>query len=300
MNIPFSSRKGDHPVTVVLWVVSLVIVLLVLIVLVINLRNSFFIDTDSPICASQIRGHSALAAVSNDQVAPQISCPTEIISQQVTGSAEANSLIAEQMAKCWSQWGRGEISLFGRQEGTYCHICSMVTIGGVSEVRGLPEYLKQTQYRDVTYDAYLTNGMGSMATVADWSMGTQEPIAVVFHYSKGLTGLQRIHDMIITAGLGGNPGTGAIRGAGAGAVGAGAGLFAIGVAAGVVGAPVVIPGVVATTIVVGGATLGGGTGLLASMHARPEMNTTALVVVRPLNQDEITQLGCQYAPVANS
>lgn len=297
--------------TFAVWIVGLVITLLVLFAIVLYARNSFFIDTDSQVCASQIRGHSALATVSRGEIAPQLNCPTEIVSQQVTDNAEANSLLAEQMVKCWGQWGRGEISLFGRQEGTYCHVCSMITMSGVDEVRGLPAYLDQTQYRKgLTYAQYLAGiETGTVfdeqahAEASTVSLPATEPLGVVFYHAKGLTGMERAYSVLV-----GSPAratlVGVVAGGTAGAAGAaGIATVATGVIGTVVGGTVALP----VTVVVGGtalltvagATVGSALGLTASFQ-KPELSTMSIVVVRPLNQAEITQLGCQYAPVANS
>jgi hypothetical protein len=295
-------RRGNEPINFTLLLVSTVLVLMVAIVITIGIKNALYLDQEDSVCAKQIMAHATASKFTRGEAAPTINCPTKELS--VNGEQEeVNEYLAKELKRCWGQWGRGQYALFGRENGTYCHVCSVVEVSGVAQVQGLPQYLDTHKAtKDLTYSQYLTGtktgeyfqNEGTKA-VSAISMPTDKPLAVVFYHAKGRTQLQAIRDMIF-----GSPAQGAAMGAAAGGTAAGAALFGVGVVAGVVGAPVVIGGFVASTVMLAALSAGAAGGLWVSIEGRTEFDTMSAVVIRPLDRNNISAIGCVYAPVTNT
>ena len=231
-------------------------------------------------CAAEVRTHATMMSVTKELANPSaINCPTNVI--MVNGEVAAKAVIADEMVRCFNQWGRGELRLFGDQEGVYCHVCGMVYVQGTPEVRDLGAYLTTTEVpgKGVTYAEALSGVVsgdlyrpsGAPAPGEDVLL-TSVPVGIIFRYEKGASFGTAVQNWIadpkkaLPAGLAGGIGV---------AVGIGAGVVSGG------------------TIVVAGGLIGASTAFLG----REPLDTIASVNARSLDPGNITALGCDYAPV---
>ena len=271
------NRRAQHQ-----WNLAALILLAAAVIIAVMLLLAFSGAWRSSMdCSAEVRSHAVVARVSKDLVDPSaIRCPTNVI--RASGE-EANAAIAGEMLRCWEQWGRGELRLFGDQEGTYCHVCGMVYVDA-PEVRGLFEYLKEERTRDGrTYLEALAptatgDSFAGAAPLAEAVLPTERPIGVIFTYAKGTDAVTRL----VSSSLG-EPGVGLSVGAiaGGGVVWLVAPLLPAG--------PV---GWVAGGAIVTGSALAGA---ISSYLVRAPLDTLAVVTARPL--DPIGLGGCDYAPV---
>jgi hypothetical protein len=254
-------------------------------------------------CKAEVLSHAKIAQATSGTSQPTIHCPTKRVVVNVKSEDLAKQAIAEQMKRCWSIWGAGQLDLFGKNEGSYCHVCSMVTVKGVGEVHDFTAYLDEAKATDtLTYTEYLSgertgsffNGTEFKDTTPTFT--TEQPVAVIFFYGKGLQSSDKFRNMML-----GNARVSTAAGGAAGAlIGAAAGkaIIVIGTAAGATGVGLPVTAIAWT--VGGGITVAGmGAGLLASTHGTASPDTIAAVVARPYTEDGLKDLGCQYDPVSN-
>ena len=279
--------------------VILAVTILVAIIIIKALRTtSDNLDTDAA-CVAQITAHSAIVRVTKEISSPSITCPTRVISLETTDEDTVKAKLASEMLKCWNTWGRGEQKLFGSQERVYCHVCSMVAVQGVSSITGFSTYLDTTEVKDgMTYSAllqgkksgtYFSDTEAKKAALA--SFPTDKPVGVVFMYAKGKTSMEKVQTVLL-----GNPAAGATVGAVGGAA---IGYFAAGAIISLTGAGTVAGIVMMAGAMTVGAGTGAGAGFLGSLKLRPDSSYMSLVVVRPLTTEQISNLGCDYAPAGN-
>jgi hypothetical protein len=301
------NRKGDHPVNFVLIFVSMVLILLVSILVFIGIKRALFDDIPDGACAREIRAHATAVKFTEGTAAPTIKCPTRVLNLDTQDEVVVNKVLAEEMKRCWAQWGRGQYDLFGkdidsREDGMYCHVCSMMYVEGIAETTSFPAFLDANMAtKDLTYAQYLTGettgtyfDQEPLKVPATIRIPLDEPVGVIFYYAKGQTGTERFVAKVL-----GTPAQGAIKGAAAGASVGAVTVFGLGLVAGTVGAPVVIGGFAATTIVMMTTSAGGAAGLWASVYEVPHLDTMSGVVARPLTSGQMLGLGCTYAPVSN-
>jgi hypothetical protein len=257
-------------------------------------------------CVSQIRTHAAAVRVLKELKAPPITCPTKKV--PVKEGEDPRAVIAKEMKRCWDMWGNGKTRLFGEELGMYCHVCSMVHVPSGDEVVGLQEYLARTQIPSkipgtsaLTYAQYLSGVRDGeyfdnedFKKAAAASMPTSAPIGVVFYYIKGIEWQQRFYNQIanpVSLGVAGSVGGGVV-----------AGLVAFGTvaAASGVGLPVgIVSYAVAGVVTVGGMLAGAYFGAWEGVASRYDIDYMAMIIVRPLTDEDIRMLGCTYAPAAN-
>lgn len=272
-------RRGE--VNVLMLLVVLILVLLVSLGVFDLVREIYDEAEADASCASQVRAHAAAVSATREIGTIPITCPTRVLTVEEQG---ANALLAKEMKRCWDQWGRGELRLFGDKGGTYCHVCSSVTVTGAEFTSGLPEYLDMTAIgnANTTYAQYLAGRrIGTyfdgqeFRYAAKMAMRTDKPVGVIFHYEKGMRTIDKVANALVF-----NPGAGAAAGGVAGGI----------IVASFGGGPV-------TTVA--GVAAGGTLGLTGVFLARQQNDVIASVVVRPLGVEELELLGCQYLPVAN-
>jgi hypothetical protein len=250
-----------------------------------------------------MRSHATASKFTRGEAAPTIVCPSKEIVIDSENPEDVNEQLAKEMKRCYSQWGRGTLDLFGRENGTYCHICSTVDINGVNEIKGLPQYLDTHKAtKDLTYMEYFagTKSGGYFTSTGLKDVGatvlpTDKPLGVIFYHAKGRTELEKLRDDLI-----GSPAQAATIGGTAGAAATGVALFGVGVVVGVTGVPLVIGGFAASTLMLAGISGGAAGGLWVSITQRTEFSAMSGVVIRPLDRSNIDALGCKYMPVANS
>lgn len=275
-------RQGQDSMSTVLTFTIVLLVIIISLGVILTLREMFSGTDEDAQCATQIAAHMAIVGSTKELVAPDISCPTKRQVLEVDGPQAANPEIAKAMADCWRTWQRGEVQLFGEQEGIYCHVCSVIWIDGTDKVEGLAPYLQVGTMKDGrTYAQYLSNQVSgsyfeeSQLPPPTSSLPTEMPLGVIFYYAKGQAWQSRLYNDII-----GQPGTGAAAGT----------ILAIGVVA-TAGASI--------PVIIFAGVAGGAAGGIASLFSRDDLSYMAAVVVRPVDERRIADLGCTYAPVEN-
>jgi hypothetical protein len=276
--------RGQQQMSTIVVFVLIVLVLALSVGLAILFKDVIWQTTNSVDCAAQVKAHAVIVRTSNELKAPDIKCPTQRVI--VKGEDEAKKEIAQQMKTCWDMWGKGQMQLFGEQEGIYCHICGTVRVEDAPAVRGLPAYLQaHNASKNMSYATYLTGQKsGTYYTetqfqqAAQASIATDKPIGVIFYYVKGNEWYKQMWNSI------NRPGTSTAVGTVGGAYVAGGIVSALPLSLG----PQVI-------VVLAGATAGAATGLIASVYGRATNSYMAAVVVRPLSEQDVKELGCQYA-----
>jgi hypothetical protein len=292
-------KRGEtHSVLFYLAIMIITIVVLSGVFLVIHQTSKRLTD-DAP-CATQILGHSVAVRITNELAAPTISCPTRRIVKEVHSEEEGKKIVADQMVKCWDQWGKGKLALFGEKPANYCHICSTVELTGVPELTKFGAYLEtERATQSQTYSQYLrgvksgtffeeaaipklTNG-GTFAPIS-----TDKPIGVVFYYAKGQDKIDQLRNKLVQPAVGGSVGL---------AAGAGVALIAIGVVTSATGVGIPVGVALATTGA--SAAFGGVAGVVGGNTARAPLSFMTVVTVRSLSSEDIATLDCEYDPVSN-
>lgn len=270
----------SHPLALIL----LLAMIAIAIVLLVKLSGVWRSNANTYDCSSEVRAHAAILKSTKDLANPaSIRCPTNVIRAQ--GEETARTAIAAEMLRCWNQWGRGELPLFGDTTGTYCHVCGMVYVDGTSQVTGLQEYLATTKVPR-SEQTYLADMMAveqgdlfdpaeAFQTVEDVPLSTGAPIGVIYRYTKDAQTGQLVQNWVA------HPTRSLPGGLGAGA--------ALGVAAVYGGASLATGG----TLLIAGGIVGG----IAGFEGTEPLDTIASVHVRELDPAGLASLGCDYAPV---
>jgi hypothetical protein len=297
-------KRGETQ-SVLFYLMAMIITLIVIVGIFLVIRSTAKKTIDDAPCAAQILGHSVAVKLTKDLAAPTINCPSRRIAKEVQSEEEGKKLVADQMLQCWDQWGKGKLKLFGEKPLIYCHICSTATVQGVPELGNFGKYLDETPATPTqTYSQYLRGEKSGTffdkATFPALSEGgalaplrTEKPIAVIFFYAKGQYKIDELRNKLLQPEVAGT--SGAVTGAAAAA----GSLYAIGtvLTATGVGSPF---GVV--SYVVGG-VIGAGAGsasvLAQATSLRADASVMTVVVARPLDEQDIGRLGCDYAPVSN-
>jgi len=285
------AKKGQESSTPALGFVLLVVVLVVSLSLLFIFRDNFFQKEDDTSCISQIKAHLATVALSKEKVSLKINCPTKRVDIETEEQEEARKVIADEMKRCWTMWQQGEKKLFGEKEGLYCHVCTMITIQGVSEVNGLQEYLNTHKAtKTQTYSEYLIGKKGGdyfneavQAENAQLVIRTDKSLGVIFYYAKGQEWYNMLRNKVV-----GEPAVGTAAGVASGLFIAGAIVSATGV-----GIPVGI------VIFTAGAAVGAAGGFFASLAAREDSDYFSFIAVRQLTEDDAGSFGCQYSAASN-
>jgi len=293
-------RKGIHATYAVAGFAVFGMVVIVSILVFLSLKDVYEKTEENARCSSQIRAHATMVSFTSDLKTPKIVCPTEVV--LIPPNDDPNPILAQQMKRCWDTWGKGQLQLFGREEGLYCHVCSMSYIAG-GEVRGFDTYLDEQKISPLgdTYTGYFTGAVSGAKFVDDARPGSvsvlpaTDPIAVIYYHAKGQDGIDKVYNAVV-----GTPRRTTIVAAVAGAIIGGVAVFAaVPSGGGSLIAGAVLVGKV-TTGVVAGAAAGGSGGFFASLFGREDLDSMSAIVVRPLNVQNVSALGCTYAPVANA
>jgi hypothetical protein len=282
-------RRGNIEIVIIMTLLS---VTLFTIILILQAQKRVFDDqTKYGACADQIKAHASIVSFTNGVASPGITCPTNHIAKEVVDQDEAKKVLADQMARCWREWGEGKYKLFGGQEGLFCHVCSIVDLQGVEKLEGFPSYLDTHKANeDLNYGQYLTGtNSGGYFTGAQFQNQaedqflTDKPVAVIFTYSKGLGWDAKLWNKIKPS-----PTTSTLGGAALG-------ILALG--------SVAISGGLSTPVVIAagttGGAMGGGLGLYAGISSTAETDYRSMVVIRSMDP-RLKDLGCTGDFAANS
>jgi hypothetical protein len=290
-------------VETVLYVVGLGVIILLIVFAAPKILNAH----EKYDCAGQVKISGVFSEGTKGHFATDIDCPSETFVVGNEDDEEVKAFIAEEMKGCWDNWGQGNSMLFD-QNGIFCHICDYITFKEKSgEVQGFNQYLWETEAPGSTmnYMTYFMPGRKgeryeSYQPPADMSADQKlgPPIdkskghAVIFYYLRGDKEIDFFMAQISENSL--------LRTKGA-AEGAGVGI----VAGGLVGAAalggtvcVLVTGGTCALLIGGVAAVGGLTGgaMGAFIEENPP-NYASFLLFRELTEEELTQLGCKYAPV---
>lgn len=78
--------------------------------------------TDS--CKDSIAAHSFMATATAGDVFTKIKCPTTYLTLNPNNATKTKKAIAEDMHKCWYEWGLGQGRYF-KGDGTFCYVCGV-------------------------------------------------------------------------------------------------------------------------------------------------------------------------------
>jgi len=277
-----NDESDDYGEVIVLISVFFMVVI-VGIVLIIRFLGGYTQVSPDIDCASQVLANARVSTISKGYANPDINCPTKEIVLQGADENLLKRTLAEEMATCWSVWGKGKYTLFTDDDITFCHVCATVQADGVENLDSFPSYLAQNKIDgDQSYLEYISGQLqgdyftkDDFKSVSTYNMPTDQLMGVFFYYAKGHSTFENFMNSVFS-----NPKSGAAWGAAVG----------VGVAS-VVSAGTIPTGV----IVLGGGVVGGASGFLLHEPA----SSVSMVVVRPLTADGIKDLGCMYAPAAN-
>jgi len=307
-----NSKKGDS------WgYVQYAVLATIVIVLLAAFTYNYFSKVKEKLaiqdCKNSIGAHALLASITDFEIITDIKCPTRQIVVKTDNEDKAKKQIAEDMRRCWYEWGRGNLTLF-EGDGVFCHVCSVYTFKPENKsINGFVYYLGKERiplrFPDdpigVSYQDYF-QGFNSpnskeelpditlpeFATfVAEDYIDTSQKYATIFVYASGKT------DKTKALENGGRIGM-ATRGGieillGTAAVGAG-----VSSAIGMIGTAAAVNFWNPLGWVLGGAVLIG-TGIYVASEALSHDETVwrSYIKFKPYNSDELRTLGCEKAPV---
>lgn len=283
------------------------VVALVLLSVQFSIFDGLWRSLDEADCTAQIRAHHVIASTGHKLFTP-IDCPTsEVVIEADASEEAARHEVAEQLRLCWKRWGRGRLELFP-SEGTYCHYCSYIDLSATGrELSGLHEYLATATLEgsDETYLSYLAAYQSDparleeviaspevQAALARSTYPPEQEYGVLFLYVRGKEDLRDLYEYMMwqssLAEATGKPSAiiALIIGNTAGHVGGRAigGIGPQGFILEQVGA--------LTTTALSYATLQGSAYLFSE---ESEMDVAALIVLVPLEGEQLRRLGCDYA-----
>jgi len=295
------SKKADEFMVVVVIIIGLV----ALLVLGAFIRK-VYIDTktrlEAQTCADSIATHAFMADKTGRDIFTDIKCPTREILVDNTGNQDkAKKTIADDMQRCWYEWGKGSYMLF-KGDGAFCHVCSVYDFkDSGNNVDGLIRFLATKKVNPVfsgdvkglTYMEYMQGyktpvvsdklkdfDMTKLSTID--SIDTSKKYASIIVYVSGKKTIEKWLE-------------GGTRTA----------VFTTGVTLGVVGAvSAVTAGLAGLGLVnvwnpLGWLSLGAAAILSAGILIYNAVDVDdpqwiSVVVLRPYNETELEDLGCQY------
>lgn len=290
--------------------VIFVVVLLAVIGVYLAIKAAIVKMSERESCITSISTHVALVSITRDNIATYVKCPTEKITiEKKTKELDAKRELAESMRRCWKNWGEGTYTLF-KEEGIYCHVCSHITFEDkTKEYRDYEDYLMYTpmEGEKISYFMYFnsikegdaTRIFKDEETKALWNkqsfdINTNNDYATIFVYVKGR---DTIRNWLYTVGAGKSAqyvggallATGWFAGIAAGTIAAGAGISATGI-----GLPVGIIVTAAGGILFAGGYLWEKFSKDFDLKVVPESHFAGVVLL-PLTEGSLENLGCQYA-----
>jgi len=122
------------------FIAGMILVLLALIGLAFYMRATFQATemlVHEKQCAISVKQEAALhqaskatgAGYTAGDFAGNVQCSTMNVTLEGDARALAGST-ARQMQKCWQMLGNGRLEFFSRDDGAFCHICSVLTLPG--------------------------------------------------------------------------------------------------------------------------------------------------------------------------
>ncbi len=299
MKVISKLRRGELPLSFVAVFILVLASIIITFILITQFKDSSNSATEDSECISSVKAHSTAIRLSKELSGADlpIICPSHDIVVKTTNPEVVKAAVANEMKSCWYRWGEGKLQLF-KDDGTYCHVCSMIQVDGVDNIQGFSEYLDTKKANSKqTYSEYLSGAkygtyynQTEFQKSASSSMQTKN-IGVVFVYAKGKNSIDTLINTIAT------PAKGAAIGMGVGMI------IGLGVCYGVGAIVTVGTGGVGTPVLLAcaaaGAAAGGAAGMYKGYEAHKESSYMSIVLVRPLDANELNALGCQYTKAQN-
>lgn len=118
----------------------------IIILVIIYLLYTFFMDvrdlTSIQTCRNSVQAQNLLIRTTKFDVFTDIKCPTRQIKLDASDGAKVKDTIAEDMHRCWYEWGgRENLTLF-KGDGIFCHVCAIYSFKQPNaQVQGFSTYL---------------------------------------------------------------------------------------------------------------------------------------------------------------
>ena len=269
-----------------------------------NLKEAYSKAVGKTTCEASVMGHAALKLRYAD-FSGEIKCPT--IKLQINDKNEeiVKKKIADAMADCWDQFGKGKLELFS-DDSVYCSICHRITFNKEIQIKGFTGYLANNNPsgQKISYLQYLTTektqnsdfltGLSNNHIDDTILASQQNEYATIFTYIKGKKYLEEYVEKAkyITPGAG-------LMVFGAGLVFKSPVIAAA--VASVSGPAAPVAGVVAGGIAVSVGTITFGVGALwsylAATYAGVPFEHISLINFVPYDAQYIQSLNCKEIPI---
>jgi len=302
------SRKAISGALMTLLAVIIVIILIILLIVIFkSISDAGEEEAARSRCKASVTAYARINSLPDISFTDEatvsssdINCPTRYMTVEDEGQNQMRREIANLLAECWDDFGRGKLKLFRADDEKFCVVCSVFQFEDRSvRLTGLPSFLmveKSSYYvekKRVTYQEFLT-GVRTSDEVVDQARGSMDQnyfdgskrYAVMFTYYKKSYS-SRIVGFIIGAAIGA---AGVLVG-GAIAVLSGGTLTAagVGVAIKVMTLGAAIGGAI------GAASTGGGVG---GGWATSGADWDAQVILSEYDVDALREFGCGSLPVS--
>lgn len=270
-----------------------------------NLQKS----ADTTTCRASVKAHTSGQFKDIGFVADELKCPTQYPVIKARTEEEIKYAIADEMKRCWDDFGRGRLELFD-DEAIFCSVCSVMEFQKKGVViEDFTEWLSETEIpelaRNGTYLSYMdyfanyesmeAGGVIDEARqeVADKNQGqlspdlsTDELYSVVFVYIKGkhwIAEYKKTTGSRLTSSL--------VAGGGMGIAAGGATVVALSL----------VPGVNlgVWTLLGLGSTIGLTTGTVTTWEAffaKETPDVISMVLLKKHNETELLDLACERYP----
>jgi len=174
-------------------IASLIIASLVIIILLVFVKKvgDVAIDTTGNVeCKASVLAHQ--------KTSQPINCPTDFVDIDASDVNKIKQQLSDLQIRCWNNYGKGEIPLFGNEEETFCALCSVVSITDYKEkIPGLQYYMATNSFKQGTeyhnYFEYLFQKSISSeqldalyAVQEDNFIDPSQKYGVIFKYGKNL------------------------------------------------------------------------------------------------------------------
>lgn len=280
---------------------GMVVVVSIVLVVSLMLLKTWYENTNNyasdEVCRQSIASYSRLVEYGLPADTSSIHCKPDKIT--LSENKDVKRILAEDMRRCWKNYGQGKLKLFGEGDGIFCSVCSFINSEDDLSVENFNKYLFLTPmiHSDDAYASYLsgykTSGFDRISKSElykkmDNSVKDSFTIkksdnfdyATVFVYIKGENYLEK---WIKRSEVG----------AKGGAIMAGGGAIMIMTGVGLQTIPLI------GTLTGGILIVGGLSYILVTEHLlSSDFEYMSNVVIVPYTSDSLYQLGCTKIPVS--
>ena len=202
------NRQGNYSASELVAMLLVVVAGIVIMLLFMSIQGNID-NAEEQACAAQVRSAAATNSIfGREYQADMPACQTKYLTIERNklpdnsdkARAEVKHILAEEMRKCWDQWGQGELELF-QTSGQYCSFCTNIafdqktqelfgdTKGAITEFHTYLE--KEKSPSGVSYDEHFTGSPINIPEAApidqnNFALRTDKNLTVVFFYDKSL------------------------------------------------------------------------------------------------------------------